>query len=336
MKSHKKALCWVLSITALTLLLSIPLACSTADESVQRELGNLPPATPALPALHDPVTQLETDSPIAGAMTVPTPTLALLPVEYQGTPGVTSGSPQEDPEEENTPTTAPTKTPYPTDFVKPTELPTPTPIIFPTDAPPSRSSEKTGDASTLASEVTRFTDQRAHYAVAAISHVRVVSHRTVEPDLDEDWPNDTPPYEYLGDEPMAWKRTVIEAVETLHGTIPDNYELMTLEPSKNQWLEQGKEYILFIREGTVLDSELTGDANGRYVFNEDQLEAFGGHAGLALHPQLWIIDGDTAWRLPGDHLWNLTKSSDLAAARAGGENLSVVAMKAAIRAGLKR
>ena len=253
------------------------------------------------------------------------------PVTPEENAGIVAPAPQE----QLTPTTAPTKTPYPTDFVKPTELPTPTPIIFPTDAPPSRSSATTRDVSAPASEVTGFTDQRAQYAVTAISHVRVVSHRTVEPDLDEDWPNDTPPYEYLGDEPMAWQRTVIEAVETLHGTIPDNYELMTLEPSKNQWLEQGKEYVLFIREGTVLDSELTGDANGRYVFNEDQLETFGGHAGLALHPQLWIIDGDTAWRLPGDHLWNPTESPDLAAARAGGESLSVVALKAAIRAGLK-
>ena len=253
----------------------------------------------------------------------------------QATPEKNPGMVAPPPQAQLTPITAPTKTPYPTDFVKPTELPTPTPIIFPTDAPPSRSSATTRDVSTPASRVTEFTHQRAESAVAAIAHVRVVSHRTVEPDLDEDWPNDTPPYEYLGDEPMGWQRTVIEAVETLHGAIPDNYELMTLEPSQNQWLEQGKEYVLFIREGTVLDSELTGDANGRYVFNEDQLETFGGHAGLALHPQLWIIDGDTAWRLPGDHLWNPTESPDLAAAQAGGESLSVVALKAAIRAGLK-
>ena len=32
MKSHKKAICWVLSVTALTLLLSIPLACGPANQ----------------------------------------------------------------------------------------------------------------------------------------------------------------------------------------------------------------------------------------------------------------------------------------------------------------
>ena len=91
---------------ALGLLVLAVLACGPADESVQRELGNLPPATQALPALQDRVTPLETDSQIAGAMTVPTPALA-----------APSGSPQEDSEEEDTPTATPeedTPTPPPT------------------------------------------------------------------------------------------------------------------------------------------------------------------------------------------------------------------------------
>ena len=91
MKSHKKAMCLVLSVTALTLLLSIPLACGPADESVQRETGNLPPAPPAL---RDQVTQSETDSQISGVVTGSTPTTIPYPIEYRGTPGVVSGSPQ--------------------------------------------------------------------------------------------------------------------------------------------------------------------------------------------------------------------------------------------------
>ncbi len=126
MKSHKKAMCWVLSVTALTLLLSIPLAGGPADESVQRELGNLPSGTqsgspqenfdedeptatppPTIcvdwPTLEpgDPDTMCLTPESMLPAPTrvydpinAPTPTLAPLPVEYRGTPGVASGSPQ--------------------------------------------------------------------------------------------------------------------------------------------------------------------------------------------------------------------------------------------------
>ena len=121
MKSHKKAMCLVLSVTALTLLLSIPLACGPADESVQRELGNLPPAAPAL---QDRVTQSETDSQTASVVAVPPPTLAPLPVEYQGTPGVTSGSPQEEPEEEDAPNATPRPTATPNE-----DAPTPQPTV---------------------------------------------------------------------------------------------------------------------------------------------------------------------------------------------------------------
>ncbi len=106
---------------ALTLLTLAMLACGPADESVQRELGNLPPA---LPALQDQVTQSETDSEIAGAMTIPTPTLVPLPVDGPGTPAAASGSPQEDSEEEDAPTATPQPTATPEE-----DAPTPPPTI---------------------------------------------------------------------------------------------------------------------------------------------------------------------------------------------------------------
>ncbi len=83
---------------ALILLSLAVLACGPADESVQREIGNLPPAPPA-------------------EMTVPTPTLVPLPVGGPGTPAAASGSPQEDSEEEDAPTATPNEdapTPQPT------------------------------------------------------------------------------------------------------------------------------------------------------------------------------------------------------------------------------
>ena len=71
----------------LTLLVLTLIACGPADESVQRELGNLPPLPP-LP--HSKIAQPETNTHIAGAMTAPTNTPAPLleesPENYPNTP----------------------------------------------------------------------------------------------------------------------------------------------------------------------------------------------------------------------------------------------------------
>ncbi len=111
-----------------------------------------------------------------------------------------------------------------------------------------------------------------------------------------------PPYAYFGEDAVPWRRTKIEVVEAFHGQLPTEYELLSPEVMPNQWLEADQEYILFIREVAVLDGDFTDDS-GRYVFDEARLETFGGKGGFYMQPQVWVIDGDTAWRMPDDHLW---------------------------------
>ncbi len=111
---------------ALTLLILALVACGPADESIQREIGNLPSgtqtgspqenseedeptATPppticvAWPTQEagdpdtmclSPESMLPAPTPVYDGRPTPTPTLAPLPVEYRSTPGAMSGSPQ--------------------------------------------------------------------------------------------------------------------------------------------------------------------------------------------------------------------------------------------------
>ena len=244
-----------------------------------------------------------------------------------------------------TPTIQPTRTPYPPGYVKPTRLPTRTPFPTlapdPTLTPTPEGVVPLGDNSggsapaptpTLAEQVTEFArDRREEYD--AIARVRVLSHRSVTLPEGIEWPPLQNPS--LGRWP--WDRAGIQVVEVYRGELPDNYELASPGFRPNTKLEIDQEYILFILKVFVAKDEYTYDGTHvRFLFNEEQLDAVGGRGGTHFGEQVWLVEGETAWRIPLDHVLDTTGSgSDLAAAKAGGESLSVAELKAAIAAAFK-
>lgn len=238
----------------------------------------------------------------------------------------------ETPAEAGTPTATiqPTRTPYPTDYVKPTDLPTHTPWPTLPDPPTPEPTEPVqhSPGPTLAEQVTQYArDNREHYH--AIARVRVLSHRSIPPPEGIEWPPLADPT--LGGR-LTWDRAKIRIVEAYHGELPDSYDLASPSPRPNTKLEIGQEYILFILKVFVAKDEYD-DGRVLFLFNEKQLEAVGGKGGSHYGDQVWIVDGDKAWRVPPDHMLTTDPaSSDLAAARAGGESLPVSELKAAIAA----
>lgn len=246
--------------------------------------------------------------------------------------GITSPAPQEEP----TPTLQPTRTPYPDDQEKPPADPTltPFPTLVPNPVPAgnqARSAESEAGTD-WAQEVTDFT--RNDYEYDVVMRVRPLSHRVVAADMSADWPNNEPPYFFNGEEVVPWRRTVLEVVEAYDGELPAEYELLSPELMPNQGLEIGREYLLFIIQGVVLSGDFPDEAD-RYVFSEDQLATFGGKGGFALQNQMWVIDGDTAWRMDEQLIWNVTEVDDLDGAKTNGDRLAVTDFVAAVQAGLQ-
>lgn len=235
------------------------------------------------------------------------------------------------------PTHGPTKTPYPTDFVKPAEKPagpaeTPLPTIgLPPDPTPSGGATGASEPS-LTDQVTSVVRDEP-YAYDVIVRVRPLSFRTPPVAENVEW-LEHPPYYGADGAAIPWLRTKIEVLETLHGdALPANYEVMIPNLMPNASLETGQEYILFIYQFVVGENDFP-DRSGRHRFNETQLTAFGGKGGYLLADQFWVIEGETTWRVPLDHSVDPeNEGSDLAAAKASGESLSVADLKAAIRAG---
>ena len=230
-----------------------------------------------------------------------------------------------------TPTARPTRTPYPTDYIKPTDLPTHTPFpTLPPDPTPEVRPFEAADHTavpTLAEQVTQYArDEMYNYDVVA--RVRALSHRTVRPDLSINWPNDEPPYFDSDNGAVPWRRTRIQVVEAFHGRLSVGYELLAPTLSPNPSLEVNREYFLFIFQAFGGEDDFPGES-GRYHFNEEQLKAFGGKGGWLSTEQAWVIDGDAAWRVPIEHFWDTTPESNLAAAKAAGESLSVTELVAA-------
>lgn len=95
----------------------------------------------------------------------------------------------------------------------------------------------------------------------------------------------------------------------------------------------GKEYILYITRYRGAKGEQPEDFY-LYRYNAEQLAAFGGPGGILWKDYSWIIDGDDAWRMNRDHLWDSEDVPNLTAAKAIGERLSLTDLKAAINAGL--
>ena len=220
----------------------------------------------------------------------------------------------------------PTATLYPPGYIKPTDLPTTTPFPTlpdpPTPAPTVFVQDSPGP--TLAEQVTQFAeDEAGNYD--AVARVKVVSNRQVTIPDGIQWP---PMREPTFSDTNLW-RTNVNVVKTYYGTLSNQYDFVTLDSLPNAALDVGREYIVFIYENFVGESEYPGEG-GRRHYNQEQLDGIGGRGGIFLGEQLWIVDGDTAWRIPVEHILEGPSGSDLAAAKAGGESLLVTELEVAI------
>ena len=237
----------------------------------------------------------------------------------------------ETPAEAGTPTATiqPTRTPYPTDYVKPTDLPTHTPWPTLPDPPTPEPTEPVqhSPGPTLAEQVTQYArDRKEDYHL--IARVRVLSHNIVTIPEDIEWP----PLQNPSIDPFSWDRTRIRTVEVYHGEWSDSRDLVSLGFRPNLKLDIDQEYILFILKVFASKDE-HDDGRVLFLFNEEHLKAVGGKGGSHWGDQVWIVDGDRAWRVPPDHMLTTDPaSSDLAAAKAGGESLPLPELVAAIAA----
>ena len=246
------------------------------------------------------------------------------------------------PAETPTPTVQPTATPYPPGYVKPTDLPTWTPFpTLPPDPTPRRREavSKDSDASgvstpaptrTLPEQVTQFAREK-EWKYDAIARVRAVSHRNVTVPRGIEWPPNESPF--YGSHTFI--RTSMRVIETYRGVLlPDNYEIVSFSTWENTKLDIDRDYILFVRKQYVAKEEYPDDVT-RHRFNKEQLDAFGGTGGILLGVQVWIVDENTAWRVPIEHFRDTVPGSNWEAAKAGGENLPVAELEAAIAAAFK-
>ena len=225
----------------------------------------------------------------------------------------------------------PTATLYPPGYIKPTDLPTTTP--FPT-LPDPPTPEPTvfvphSPGPTLAEQVTQFAeDEAGNYD--AVARVRIVSSGQVTIPDGIQWP---PMREPTFSDTNLW-RTRVNVVNTYYGTLSNQYDFVTLDSLSNAALDVGQEYIVFIYEYFVGENEYQGEG-GRSHYNKKQLDAMGGRGGIFLGRQLWILDGDTAWRIPVEHIVEGPPGSDLTAAKTAGESLPVTELEVAIAAAFR-
>ena len=165
----------------------------------------------------------------------------------------------------------------------------------------------------------------------AIARVRAVSHRNVTVPRGIEWPPNESPF--YGSHTFI--RTSMRVIETYRGVLlPDNYEIVSFSTWENTKLDIDRDYILFVRKQYVAKEEYPDDVT-RHRFNKEQLDAFGGTGGILLGVQVWIVDENTAWRVPIEHFRDTVPGSNWEAAKAGGENLPVAELEAAIAAAFK-
>ena len=244
------------------------------------------------------------------------------------------GQPQAEPAPTATFPPYPTFTPALPGWVKPTEGPTPTPE--PTFPPPTEGPDLAVEATTAPeptispAKVTEYL--RGLYGSSwdgYLARIKVKSHRETQAPSGMTWPADREGWGFT----ERWRRTKLEVRENYYGAMPQDFEILSWPEFPNGGLEVGMEYILLALAGYVSEGEFPGGwvAN----LNAEQLRAFGGPAGIAWDTQVWIIEGNRAWRVPDEHFYSLTASSDLAAAKAGGESMAVTDLVAAMKAGLR-
>ena len=170
----------------------------------------------------------------------------------------------------------------------------------------------------LAEQTTEFTRNDLGNKYDYIVRAEVKSHRVVPVNTDITWPDDSfsPPYLHdLDGDISPWRRSKLEVTTTYQGSVPEGYEIISPAFILNEALDVDQEYILFILAVITAEDDFPDQAV-RPNYNAEQLEAIGGRGGMATSYHTWVIDGDTAWRLPIDHFISLDASSDLPAAKA--------------------
>jgi hypothetical protein len=172
------------------------------------------------------------------------------------------------------------------------------------------------DPPSLTEQVTEFVERETGN-FDAVAKIRVLSRKELTVPKTK-WPKNQDPH--WGDH--TWLRSRIELLETVHGEAPQNFEIAVASLWPNAALEVNREYIVFLHHQYVTPRDFPGDPT-RFHFKKKQMKAFGGPAYIFFGEQTWLVDGEQARRIPVEHLQERTKSSDLAAARAGGQSLDL-------------
>ena len=248
----------------------------------------------------------------------------------------------------------PTPTPYPPGYVKPTDPPHSPPL---TDAEiratlgasiateeaqwPSRASaetptpEPTPTPVPLTTQVTQFARNGGYDIVARVR--AGASHKVSVP--HDIWTAATVPLAANWD---GLVRTSITKVTAYRGALASDYKLISPPHLPNVPLDIGAEYIIFIKTSFAkaaddgVCSSQRPVASTALCYNQAQLNAVGGVGGWYDGRQTWIIDGALARRIPRPHFLSRQPISDLSAARAGGDSLTLSDLEAAIRQGLRQ
>ena len=166
----------------------------------------------------------------------------------------------------------------------------------------------------------------------AVARVTVLSHTDHTVPLDSiEWPDElhrTPVYEKI-------LRANLGTVEIYHGTLPPTFDVVNdfhYMGIINQTLDIGRQYVLFLHKKWLLQGEHPGDESRNHL-NQQQLDAIGGEGYSYFVTQAWIIDGETAWLIPREHILHIganTVGDHLAGAKRGGVSMRVSALKSAI------
>ena len=257
----------------------------------------------------------------------------------------------------------PTPTPYPPGYVKPTDPPHSPPLtdaeiratlgasIATEEAQWARSDGFTNFASgssaetptpqptptpvPLTTQVTQFVRNGGYDVVARVR--AGASHKVSVP--HDIWTAATVPLAANWD---GLVRTSITKVTAYRGALASDYKLTSPPHLPNVPLDIGAEYIIFIKTSFAkaaddgVCSTQRPVASTALCYNQAQLNAVGGVGGWYDGRQAWIIDGALARRIPRPHFLSRQPVSDLSAARAGGESLTLLDLEAAIRQGLRQ
>ena len=201
----------------------------------------------------------------------------------------------------------PTSTPYPPGYIKPTDIPTFTPQpSAPTivarlqtaeaqmqtvEARTRPAASGAGSAEVSATEAA-LDSVAKHIAIGeydAIARVRVLSSRDVK--VAE---SGTDPSANL----LKARRFTVAVVTTYRGTLPAQFGVVSFEMRSTDDLDAGGEYILGVYKFLIPESEYTASEPWRAAFSPEALAAAGGEAYSYNARMAWIIDGQTARRVP--------------------------------------